>query len=111
MVSVCACRRIDDIKMPPCQHCQLKYRFETSRPLCRLCPQGPEKKMKEAQEDMERKIREEEEEKAKSTSKETEGDEEAEGEEDDDEAEEEGEETDEDAGTEEEDLKNQKTEL
>uniref|UniRef100_G3NFC9 Calreticulin n=1 Tax=Gasterosteus aculeatus aculeatus TaxID=481459 RepID=G3NFC9_GASAC len=62
---------------------------------------GPEKKMKEAQEDMERKIREEEEEKAKSTSKETEGDEEAEGEEDDDEAEEEGEETDEDAETEE----------
>uniref|UniRef100_A0A3B5ALR8 Calreticulin n=1 Tax=Stegastes partitus TaxID=144197 RepID=A0A3B5ALR8_9TELE len=71
---------------------------------------GPEKKMKEEQEDMERKLREEEE---KSKKKDTEGDEEEEEEDDEEDDEEEGEEADgkhdeemeEDAGTEEEDIK------
>lgn len=61
--------------------------------------QGPEKKMKDEQEDMERKLREEEE---KGKKKDTEGDDEEDGDEEDDEEEDEqDDETDEDTGTEE----------
>lgn len=88
--------------------------FKTLKQLVSFVHQGPEKKMKEEQDDMERKLREEEEKSKKIDSEGDEQEDEEEGEEEDEEAEEEGEdgeETDEDTGTEEDSDVKKKDEL